>query len=58
MQGEAETFVILPGEISDTSFIPMTVENECIDGYRWLSRQQEETSEFELFESIIQYIPL
>ena len=41
MQGEAETFDILPGEITDTSFIPRSVQNECDNGYRWLSRAQE-----------------
>ena len=41
IQGEAETFDILPGEITDTSFIPQSVQNECDDGYRWLSRVKE-----------------
>ena len=39
--GEPEEFDILPGEITDTSFIPKSVQNECDNGYRWLSRVKE-----------------
>ena len=36
--GQAEKFTVLPGEITDTSFIPSVVQNECHDGYKWLTR--------------------
>ena len=38
LEVKKEMFDVLEGEIADTSFVPSAVQDECLNGFRWLAK--------------------